>query len=108
MFQEAAEVRDRLAALVGRLDPDAVSATAARDLWGVLEASERLCAAGKTLLARRVAQTHRAERAGVKTAAEDLARRGGTTVGAARDAVDVSTRLPDLPRVAAALRRGEL
>ncbi|MGH8825851.1 MAG: HNH endonuclease signature motif containing protein [Jiangellaceae bacterium] len=74
----------------------------------MLDASERLCAAGKTLLARRVAQTHRAERAGVKTAAEDLARRGGTTVGAARDAVDVSTRLPDLPRVAAALRRGEL
>jgi hypothetical protein len=108
MFQDAAEIRDRLAALVDRLDPDAVSGSAASDLWGVLDASEHLCAAGKTLLARRLAQTHRPEMAGAKTAAEDLARRGGTTVRAARDALDTSFRLPDLPRVDAAVRRGDL
>ncbi|HEX6577532.1 MAG TPA: HNH endonuclease signature motif containing protein [Jiangellaceae bacterium] len=108
MFQEATEIRNRLAALVDRLDPDAVSGTAARDLWGLLDASERLCAAGKTLLARRIAQTHRPETVGVKSAAEDLARRAGTTVGAARDAVETSARLPELPLVEAALRRGDL
>jgi hypothetical protein len=108
MFEDAFEARARLAALVDRLDPDAVSGPAAGELWGVLDASERLCAAGKTLLARRIAQTHRPETAGARTAAEDLARRAGTTVGAARDAVETSARLAELPLVEAALRRGEL
>jgi hypothetical protein len=108
MFEDAVEVRDRLAVLVDRLDPDAVSGSAARELWGVLDASERLCAAGKTLLARRIATTHRPEMAGAKTAAEELARRSGTSTGAARDALDTSARLPDQPGVDGALRRGEL
>jgi hypothetical protein len=43
MFEDAVEVRDRLAVLVDRLDPDAVSGSAARDLWGVLDASELRC-----------------------------------------------------------------
>jgi Domain of unknown function (DUF222) len=108
MFEDAVEIRDRLATLVDRLDPDAVSGSAARDLWGVLDASERLCAAGKTLLARRIAATHRPEMAGAKTAAEELARRSGTSTGAARDALDTSTRLPGQPAVEQAVRRGEL
>jgi Domain of unknown function (DUF222) len=108
MFEDALEVRDRLAALVDRLDPDAVSASAARELWAVLDASERLCAAGKTLLARRVAQTHRPETAGAKTAAEHLARKAGTSTGVATDALDTSARLPGQPVVEQALRRGQL
>jgi hypothetical protein len=108
MFDAAVEVRDRLADLVDRLDPDAVSASTARELWAVLDRSERLCAAGKTLLARRLAQTHRPEQAGAKTAVEELARRSGTSTGAARDALDTSARLPEQPGVAGALRRGEV
>jgi hypothetical protein len=108
MFDDALEVRDRLAALVDRLDPDAVSGSAAGELWAVLDASERLCAAGKMLLARRVAQTHRRETAGAKTAAEHLARTAGTSTGVARDALEVSARLPAQQAVEAALRRGEL
>ena len=108
MFEDAVEIRDRLAALVDRLDPDAMSGSASRDLWCVLDASERLCAAGKTLLARRVAQTHRPETAGAKTAAEHLARKAGTSTGVATDALDTSVRLPMQPAVEQALRRGEL
>ena len=108
MFEDALGVRDRLATLVDRLDPDAVSGSTARELWAVLDACERLCAAGKTLLARRLAQTHRAETAGAKTAAEDLARRAGTSTGVATDALDTSARLPEQPVVERALRRGEL
>jgi hypothetical protein len=67
-----------------------------------------LCAAGKTLLARRVAQTHRPDTAGAKTAAEHLARRAGTSTGVATDALDTSARLPRQPAVEQALRRGEL
>jgi Domain of unknown function (DUF222) len=108
MFQDAVEIRDRLAGLVDRLDPDAVSASTARELWAILDRSERLCAAGKTLLARRLARTHRPERAGAKTAAEDLARRSGTSTGAAKDSLDTSARLPEQPGVEGALRRGEV
>ena len=97
-----------MAGLVDRLDPDAVSASTAGELWAVLDRSERLCAAGKTLLARRLAQTHRPERAGAGSAAEELARRSGTSTGAARDALDTSARLPGQPGVAGALRRGEV
>ena len=108
MFEEAVEIRDRLAVLVDRLDPDAFSGATARELWAVLDKSERLCAAGKTLLARRLAQTHRPQLQGTKTAAEDLAKKSGTSTGAAKESLDTSQRLPDQPSVDGALRRGEL
>ena len=107
MFAEAVEIRDRLAVLVDRLDPDAVSGSAARELWAVLDKSERLCAAGKMLLARRVAATHQRS-GGSRSAAEELARRGGTSTGQAAESVSTSTRLPDQPEVERALRGGEL
>ena len=59
MFDDVVAVRDRLAVLVDRLDPDVFSGSAARELWQVFDAAERLSAAGKTLLARRLAETHR-------------------------------------------------
>jgi hypothetical protein len=108
MFDDVAEIQDRLAILVDRLDPDAMAGSAVRDMWQKLDRAEKLCAAGKTLLARRLAATHHGQTAGVKTAVEGLARRGGTTIGAARDAVDTSARLPGLPAVDGALRRGDL
>jgi Domain of unknown function (DUF222) len=109
MFESVvAGLGDRLAALVDGLDPEAVSGPAAGELWASLDRIERLAAAGKTLLARRLAEVHRPDRDGVRSAAEALARRAGTTVGAARDAVDTSTRLPELPLVDAAVRGGRL
>jgi len=108
MFDTVVEIGDRLAGLVDTLDPDRVTGSHAGDLWDALNRVERLAAAGKTLLARRVADTHRPDRAGARSAAEALARRAGTTVGAAQDAVDTSARLADLPQVAAAVRRGDL
>jgi hypothetical protein len=97
-----------LAVLVDRLDPDAVPGSTARELWQVFDAAERLCSAGKTLLARRVADTHQPGKAGSKCAAEDLARKAGTSVGAAKEAMDTSARLPGQPELDTALRRGEL
>jgi Domain of unknown function (DUF222) len=108
MFENVAHIGDRLAGIVDGLDPDAVSGPAATELWARLDRVERLAAAGKTLLARRLAQTHRPEKAGAKTAAEELARRSGTSTGAARDALDTSARLPEQPAVEQAVRRGEL
>ena len=63
---------------------------------------------GKMLLARRVAQTHQPGRPAAGPAAEELARKAGTSAGAAKEAMDTSTRLPAQPAVDKALRRGEL
>jgi hypothetical protein len=108
MYERLVEVRGQLAELVTAVDPDAVSGSTARELWAEFDRIERLGAAGKTLLARRVAATHRADRSGSRTAAEELARKAGTTAGTAKDAVDTSQRLADQPELDQAVRRGEV
>ena len=63
MYERLVEVRGQLG--VGHaVDPDAVSGSTARMWWAEFDRIERLAAAGKTLLARRVAATHRADRSG--------------------------------------------
>jgi hypothetical protein len=108
MYESAVRIRGQLSELVSALDPDAVSGLTARELWGEFDRIERLGSAGKTLLARRVAATHDRDRAGSRTAAESLARRAGTSTTAAKEVLDTSNRLSDLPGVAGALRKGEL
>jgi hypothetical protein len=108
MYERLVEVRGQLAELVTAVDPDAVSGSTARMWWAEFDRVERLAAAGKTLLARRVAATHRADRSGSRTAAEELARKAGTTAGTAKDAMDTSQRLADQPELDQAVRRGEL
>jgi Domain of unknown function (DUF222) len=108
MFDMLTETGDRLAALLDTFDPERVSGPAARELWGAFDRIERLAAAGKTLLARRVAATHPRTGSPQRTAADELDRRAGSSTKAARDAVETSTRLTELPEVDAAMRRGEL
>jgi Domain of unknown function (DUF222) len=108
MFESVVRIRGQLGELVSGLDPDAVGGPAARELWGEFDRIERLGSAGKTLLARRIAATHDRDRAGSRTAAESLAKKAGTSTAAAKEALDTSNRLDDLPAVAGALRRGEL
>jgi hypothetical protein len=108
MFEDVVRLRGQLTELVTAVDPDALSGRTARELWAEFDRVERLAAGAKTVLARRVAATHRPDRAGTKTAADDLARRGGTSTNTARDALEISSRLAELPRLDEALRRGEL
>jgi hypothetical protein len=108
MFESVVRVRGQLGELVSAVDPDAVSGPTARELWGEFDRIERLGSAGKTLLARRIAATHDRDRAGSRTAAESLAKKAGTSTAAAKEALDTSHRLDELPSVAGALRRGEL
>jgi hypothetical protein len=108
MYEWAVRIRGQLSELVSALDPDAVSGLTARELWGEFDRIERLGSAGKTLLARRVAATHDRDHAGTRTAAESLARQAGTSTTAAKEALDTSNRLTELPSVAGALRNGEL
>jgi Domain of unknown function (DUF222) len=108
MFDQLVSMRGQLAELVSAVDPDALSGQTARGWWAEFDRVERLAAAGKTLLARRVAATHRPAQRGTKSAAEELAQKGGTTTGTAKDSVNTSERLVDQPGVEGALRRGEL
>jgi hypothetical protein len=108
MYESAVRVRGQLGELVAALDPDAVSGPSARELWAEFDRIERLGSAGKTLLARRIAATHDRDRAGSRTAAESLAKQAGTSTAAAKEVLDTSNRLDDLPAVAGALRNGEL
>jgi len=102
-----AGARDELAAYVGALVPSSV---ALEDVDGLVEGLaeiERLAAGGRLLLAGRTAEVPR-----VGTADRDgagfLARVTGSSVGAARAAIETSSRLPDLPTVEAAVRAGQL
>jgi len=108
MFESVVRIRGQLGELVSGLDPDAVSGPTAGELWAEFDRIERLGSAGKTLLARRIAATHDRDRAGSRTAAESLARQAGTSTAAAKEALDTSNRLTELPGVAGALRNGEL
>ncbi|HJU97274.1 MAG TPA: DUF222 domain-containing protein, partial [Jiangellaceae bacterium] len=108
MFESVVRLRDQLGELVSTLDPDAVCGATARELWSQFDGIERLGSAGKTLLARRIAATHDGDRAGTPTAAESLAKKAGTFTATAKEALDTSHRLAELPRVDSALRRGQL
>jgi hypothetical protein len=77
-------------------------------LWAEFDRIERLGAAGKTLLARRIAAAHQGDREGTRSAAESLARKAGTSTAAAKDAVDTSHRLVDQPELDRAVRGGEV
>ncbi|MDQ1697584.1 MAG: hypothetical protein QOJ03_2937 [Frankiaceae bacterium] len=71
-------------------------------------AIERMAAAVKAQAAARVAESGRWREAGDRSAAHELARETGTTVGAARETLDTAAALQSQPELAAAARRGEL
>jgi hypothetical protein len=108
MFDKVVRCGDQLAGIMARLDPDVLSGETAQAWWHALDRIERLASCGKTLVARRMAATHSPSRSGQKTAAEKMARESGTSVGAAKDSLETSERLPELAKVQAAVRRGEL
>jgi hypothetical protein len=105
------EVRERLATmreLVGGLEPDLVPLPEAPAMWQAFDAVERLASSAKTLLATRVDESGVWQRAGDRSAAEYLARKSGTSLGAARSSLETSKRVRDLPHTRSAMRRGEL
>ena len=80
----------------------------ATDLWQAWDGIERLAASAKTMLATRVEDAGDWKRSGARSAAEHLARLGGTTVVEARRALDTSKQVAELPAVLGALQSGAL
>jgi hypothetical protein len=106
--QEVVEIRERCAGLVARLDPDDLPASQAPGVWCALDHLARQVAAAKTVVARRVDDSLVWQREGFASAVEYLAAHGGTSVSAARQELETSKALPELPHTKAALLDGSV
>jgi hypothetical protein len=105
---DVAVVREQLAGVVHALEPDAVPLPEVVSLWDAFDAVERHAAAAKTLLARRVDDSRMWQRAGHRSAAEFLAAKSGSSIGAARTQLNVSREINKLPATEQALRDGDI
>jgi hypothetical protein len=91
-----------------RFDAALISASDAARAVEEASAIEKMAATVKALAAARVARTDLWRRGGDRSPAHELARRTGTSVGQAAQALETGKRLDALPETAAAARRGEL
>jgi hypothetical protein len=91
-----------------RFDAAVLSAADAARVVDDAAAIKNMAATVEALAAARVAETEVWKQGGDRSAAHDLARRTGTSVGQAKDALETGRRLRDLPATAEAAKRGEL
>src|SRR5437870_9646131 len=102
------EVEAALREIVTGLEPETLAADAAAGLVDTFATIETLAGAGKALAARRVADSNLWRGAGERSAAHWLARRAGSSVGAAMATIETAQRLGELPALDGAVRAGEL
>jgi hypothetical protein len=105
------EVRSAIAALetvAQALDPERFDGHDAAELLEAFARGERVCAAAKSLLARRVAETKVWRQGGHRSAAHWMAETTGETVGSAARALETARALDQLPATADAFRAGQL
>ena len=97
-----------LSSVVSDLDPARLTGADATKVYGSLVDLERLCNAGKTLLAPRIDEAGVWRDEGHRSAAVMLASLEGVTTGQAQNTLVNGQRLEQLPGTEAALRAGEL
>src|SRR5690242_7257922 len=102
------DIECALSELVADFDPDAVPLCEAQSMWESFDRVERLAASAKILLARRVDEAGKWQREGLRSAAEQLALKAGTSVAAAKSMLETSKNVAKQPKTARAMRRGEL
>ena len=100
--------RAGLASVLDELDPDRLTGADATLLYGEFVAAERLCVAGKTLLAPRIEASNVWKEGGHSDAASMLALVEGVSPGQARATLANGRHLDDLPATEEALRHGDL
>jgi hypothetical protein len=102
--QAIAVLRGTLAALHARqlCGPDAVA------VLDLVTEAERVLASARTQLAKRIDETAEWRRHGDRSAAQFLAQKTGTNLGAAISMLETADRLASAPATAAALRDGEI
>jgi Domain of unknown function (DUF222) len=97
-----------LEAVSRALDPGCLDGRAAASLVEVAARGERICAAIKSLAARKVEETNAWRVGGHRSAAHWVAEATGETVGAATRALETARALDTLPETDAAFRTGQL
>jgi hypothetical protein len=95
-------------AFVAELEPGCFSGDDALALLGDFTEAERIAAAGRTLMAKRVEDSNVWRASGERSAAHFLAQRTGTTVGKTQASLDTAARLEELPATAEAFLSGKL
>ncbi|MCA1690824.1 MAG: DUF222 domain-containing protein [Acidimicrobiales bacterium] len=108
MFVSVESAAEWLREAVAALEPGCFSGEQASALVDAFAKIERLGAAGRTLMARRVEETNLWRRQGQRSAAHWMAAKTGSSVGAAAGALATARRLEALPATAEAYRAGEL
>ncbi len=106
--QRLSELRQAMGVYAAGFDPALISACDAGLVVEHASAIEKMAATVKALAAARGAQTSLWRSGGDSSAAKALARRTGTSVGAAAAAIKTAKRLKRQPKTAAAARQGEL
>lgn len=99
---------DELAAAVKGLEPDRVAGFEAAQLVTLFERGERLCAAGKTLMAARAVECRQWAGTGARSPQEWLSQLAGVPLGAAQRTLDTAEQVATQPELADAVRSGEL
>ncbi len=108
MFGTVTEATNLLRQAVTPLEPRTFTGDDAARLLKLFAEAERLAAAGKALMARRVEETRVWSGEGHRSAASWLAATTGSSVGSAIGTLETARRLEDLPAVADAQREGRL
>jgi hypothetical protein len=102
------DIASALRGYVHELEPGCLSGEQAVRALELMCEVERMAAAGRTLLARRVEQSNVWVRSGHRTAAEFVAVQTGTTVGGAINVLATAERLEQTPATAQAFLAGEV
>jgi hypothetical protein len=108
MCERLAELKEAMVAVAAAFDPVGVGEAGASEALAEATAIEHIAATIKARAAAWLAAGGRWRRSGGRSPADDLARRAGISVGAAREALELGSQLEARPRLAAAAARGEL
>ncbi len=108
MFSTVLAADKLLRKALDELEPCCFDGDDAARLLKLFAEAERLAAAGKAMMARRVEETNRWRRDGARSAADWLAATTGSSVGAAVGTLETARRLEKLPATAEAQRQGRL
>lgn len=108
MFEQVAQAARLLREAAAAFEPRTLEGEAGVRLLEQVVEAERLAAAMRTSLARRVEETRLWRREGHRSAAHYLAAKTGASVGAAVATLQMARRLEDLPATQEALRAGRL
>jgi len=108
VLEEVRSSVDALEAIARELDPLRFDGQDAAALLATFARGERVCAAAKSLLARRIEETKVWREDGHRSAAHWVADATGETVGAAVRTLETARALEQLPETDAAFRAGTL